>query len=83
MTSLLDSGQIIKAAYDEEKNAHRAIFLSPLVPEDYDKIDLAYISSGNGTGKLGMVIYRKLGDIVAVIQITYDSSNRMASVERI
>lgn len=79
----LDSGQIARAVYDKEKIAIRTIALSNLVPEDFDEITLAYISSGNGTGEIGTVMYKKTSVTVAVLSLTYDSQNRLTGVARI
>lgn len=79
----LDEGQIEKAVYDKEKIAKRVIALNNLIPEDYDQITLAYITSGNGIGEIGTVMYKKNADIVAVLSLTYDSQNRLTDVERI
>lgn len=79
----LDAGQAIKAAYDKEKIAHRVIALNTLIPEDYDEVVISYIASGNGTGEIGLVTYKKTSTIVAVLSLTYDSLNRLIDVQRL
>lgn len=79
----LDPGQIERAVFDKEKVAKRVIALSNLVWEDYDQVSLAYISSGNGVGEIGTVIYKKDSTPVAVLSLTYDSQNRLTDVERL
>lgn len=79
----LDEGQIIKAVYDKSKIVLRTLALNPLVTEDYDQITVAYISSGNGIGEIGTVMYKKNSTIVAVLSLSYDSQNRLIDVVRI
>lgn len=78
----LDEGQIFRAVYDKSKVALRTLAHSSLVPEDYDQISLSYISSGNGTGEVGVVTYKKATVVVAILSLTYDSENRIIDVLR-
>lgn len=79
----LDSNQVIKESFDKVKIAHRVISLNPLVPEDYDEIDIAYIAAGAGMGEMGLITYKKLTIIVAVLQLDYDIQSRLTNVKRI
>jgi len=79
----LDEGQIFRAIYDKPKVAIRTLAFNSLVPEDYDEITLAYITSGNGTGEIGTVLYKKASVTVAALSLTYDSSNRLIDVLRV
>ena len=79
----LDSNQAIKAVYDKSKIALRTIAFNSLVPEDYDRIDLSYITTGNGTGEIGVVSYLKDSFIVAMLSLSYDSQDRIIKVESI
>lgn len=82
-SNTLDSNQAIKAVYDKEKIALRTIAFNSLVPEDYDEVNLTYISSGNGTGEIGLVTYLKATSTVAILSLSYDSQNRIISVEKV
>lgn len=53
-----------------------------LVPEKYDQIDLTYVTSGNGVGEVETATYFLEGNQIAVLTLSYDSSNRLASVVR-
>ena len=79
----LDSNQVIKESFDKAKIAHRVISLNPLVTEDYDEIDIAYIVAGAGIGEMGLITYKKNTTIVAVLQLDYDIQNRLTNVKRI
>jgi len=79
----LDDSQIQKVIYDKDKIAQRVLTVSNLVPEDYDEIGLAYIASGPGVGEIGLVTYKKETVTVAVLQLEYDSQNRLTTVKRI
>lgn len=53
-----------------------------LVPEKYDQIDLTYVTAGNGVGEVETATYFLEGNQIAVLTLSYDSSNRLASVVR-
>jgi len=53
-----------------------------LVPEQYDSIAMTYITSGNGTGEIGTVIYSLNSSPIATLTLTYDSSNRIIGVSK-
>lgn len=48
------------------------------IPE-YDTIQL---SNYDGAGNIGTVTYRKSGNTVAVLTLTYDGSNRLTSIAK-
>lgn len=82
-SNTLDEGQIERAVYDKEKIAKRVIALDNLVPEDFDEYDATYISSGPGIGEVGLLTFKKSGNVVAAISYTYDADNRLINVKRI
>jgi len=56
-----------------------------LVPEQYDYIALTYVAAGNGAGEIETVEYRDGGSggtLVATLTLTYDGSDRLATVTR-
>jgi hypothetical protein len=56
-----------------------------LVPEAFDYQALTYVAAGNGAGEVETVTYKTGGSggtTVATLTLTYDSSNRVASVTR-
>lgn len=83
----LDSAQVIRTQAeilpDNTGLAQKVISVGgSLVPRIYDGIEIQYITSGNGTGEPGVVTY-KLGAVtVAILNLVYDSSNRITSVVR-
>jgi len=48
----------------------------------YDYIALTYISSGNGQGEIETVTYKKGGATVAVLTLTYNPENEVATITR-
>lgn len=78
-----DFQQIIQAVYDPVSNA---LGTKPsggsLVPDAYDDIVLTYITVGNGTGQIGTVVYKNVGVQIALLTLSYDSSNRLIEVQR-
>jgi len=79
----LDAEQVQKVIFDKEKIAQRVIALTNLVPEDYDEINIAYIAAGPGIGEMGLITYKKDTVTVAVLQLDYDSQNRLTNVKRL
>lgn len=51
-----------------------------LTPVAYDEIDLTYVPSGNGAGQIQTASFRLVGTLVKTITLTYDASNRIATV---
>ena len=49
---------------------------------EYDETDFNYISSGNGEGEVGSVVYKLAGSTVATLTYTYDDEDRMINVQR-
>lgn len=78
-----DANQVTKSVFDNSKNVLRVLSSSSLVTESFDEINYSYLTSGNGSGKVGMMLYKLSGSTVASIQFTYDSSNRISSVVRL
>ena len=79
----LDSGQIDRQVFDDTKKVLRVSAFSNLVTEDYDNILLGYISGGAGDGQLGTVTFKLSSTTVAVVQLTYDVSNRLSTITRL
>lgn len=76
--SKLDFPQIIKTVYDKDLDALK---MTPaggtLVPENYDKIELAYTGSN-----LTTVTYKLSGATVATLTLGYDGADNLISVDR-
>ena len=53
-----------------------------LVPEKYDQIDLTYVVAGNGIGEIATATYFLAAVQVALLNLSYDASNRISSVVR-
>lgn len=51
-----------------------------LVPTAFDEVDLTYITSGNGTGQIGVAEYKLATVLVKTLTLTYDASNRLSTV---
>ena len=66
--------------HDSDLKAKKVSLVNGLVPEKYDQIDLTYITSGNGTGEIGTVIYKKDSETVATLTLSYDADNKLSSV---
>lgn len=47
----------------------------------YDLIELTYITSGNGVGEIGTVVYSLDSVPVKTLTLTYDSNSKLISVE--
>lgn len=81
--SNLDPEQVIHNTYETKKQAQRVVAYGSLVSESYDEISLAYITSGDGSGEIGMVLYKNEDTIVAALELEYDSNNRLVNIKRI
>lgn len=53
---------------------------TPLVPTDYDTVEL---SNYNASNDPGTVTYKKAGVAVCTLTLTYDGSNRLSAVTRL
>lgn len=84
----LDANQIIKSSAgltSDGQVAQKGINLAQLVPATYDFISMTYVTSGNGVGEIETVTYKQggtSGTTVAILTLTYDSSNRIESITR-
>jgi hypothetical protein len=72
----------IDSVYDADENALRTLKVGSLVPEEYDEIDLTYVTAGNGLGEIETVQYSKDGAAFALLTLSYDSSNNLINVIR-
>jgi len=57
-------------------------FLTPFVPDNYDSIELTYVSSGNGIGEVETVTYKLSSTTVATLTLSYDAQNRLSGVSK-
>ena len=77
----LDSGQVIREVYDPQADALQIREVAgKLISEQFDNIALTYVPSGNGSGQIQSVIYKMGGATVATLTLTYDSSDRIATI---
>lgn len=51
-----------------------------LTPVAYNEIDLTYVAAGNGAGQIQTAVFKLATVTVKTITLTYDSSNRIATV---
>jgi len=86
MVSKLDSNQILPAAFDDSSQALNVKAIAGnLITESYDYLALTYVAAGNGAGEVETVTYKSggsAGTVVATLTLTYDCSNRIASVTK-
>ena len=78
-----DNGNALVALGDPAQVADLQKDSLGVPPHDY--IALTYVAAGNGAGKISTAVYKiggSSGTTVATITLTYDSSNRMATVTR-
>jgi hypothetical protein len=57
-----DSNNVIRDAHNESNNALDVIAVNGLVPSRFSKIDLTYITAGDGLGEIGDVRYYSDGE---------------------
>ena len=48
----------------------------------YDEIALTYVASGSGAGEIETVSYKKDGDTLAILTLTYDVDNNIISITK-
>ncbi|MCK4960478.1 MAG: hypothetical protein KAT00_13790 [Planctomycetes bacterium] len=59
--------------------------MSALVPSAFDYIALTYVAAGDGAGEVETATYKtggSGGSTVATLTLTYDASDRVATVTR-
>jgi len=79
----IDFPQVLQRSYDVSNECLKVSQVAGiLVPENYDSIELSYITSGNGTGEIGTVVYKLDGTTVATLSLTYDASDRLSTVTK-
>lgn len=78
-----DATQTEILEHDNDKQAKRVLSFTSLVSEDHDEINLSYVSSGNGIGEIEFVTYKKNTNTVAILELSYNSDNKLISVTRI
>lgn len=78
MDQMQQSGQVTGAATESTLLA-----VAGLVTGAYDHIALTYVAAGNGAGEIETATYRTGGSggtIITTLTLTYDASNRIATV---
>lgn len=85
----LDANQVLRALAAQTTSGEivmkTAAVTGNLVPDDYDFIALTYVAAGNGAGEIETATYKSGGSggtTVAVLTLTYDSSDRISSITR-
>lgn len=83
----LDADQVIRTTADvtdDGQLVQRVVNVgNTLVPKVYDEYSITYITSGNGTGEVGTIVYKLNSVTVCTLNITYDVSNRVINVARV
>lgn len=67
------------------ETATRTVGFDGLITEEHDFIALTYVTTGNGVGEIETSTYKiggVSGTIVAVLTLTYDSNDKIATVTR-
>lgn len=54
-----------------------------LVPEEFDELNISYVTSGNGVGEIYEVEYRNNGGLVITLRMTYDANDKLSNVSRV
>lgn len=84
--SQLDPGQVLKSSFDETNQSMKVRQIAGnLITDPYDYIALTYVTSGPGTGEIQTVTYKSGGSggtTVGVLTLTYDGSNRIATITK-
>jgi hypothetical protein len=80
--SALDGNQVLQHSFDDVTGSLRQLDLGGLTPVEHDEIALTYITSGNGTGEIGTVVYKLATVTQATLTLTYDATNRLINVVR-
>ena len=78
--SILVNGQDVKST-----NPLPVLNFGSLVPDSYDYIALTYVAAGNGAGEVETVTYKDGGaggTTVAVLTLTYNSDDEVATITR-
>jgi len=57
----MDPGQIVKDGYIASENAHKVVAANCLVPNEYTKVEISYVASGNGAGEIEKAVYYDAG----------------------
>ncbi len=75
------ANQVLEIAdLDSIKTSLLTKLTGSLVPTAFDEIDLTYVPSGNGVGQVQTAVYKLAASTVKTLTLTYDSSNRIATV---
>ena len=83
LNTKLDANQVLRESFDADTQSLKVKQAGGvLVPEQYDSIELTYVPSGNGVGEIQTATYKLAGGTIATLTLTYDGSNRLATVTR-
>lgn len=84
--TLLDADQVTKSVFDETNAALRVRGIAEgLVTQPYDYLSITYVAAGNGAGEIQTVTYKSggsSGTTVATLTLTYNASNKIATVTK-
>lgn len=81
----LDGNQVLQHAYIDDNQALAVVQVSQLIPEEYDSIELTYVTAGNGIGEIETVTYKQGGlggTTIATLTLAYDGADNLISVVR-
>jgi hypothetical protein len=83
IVSKLDADQVMRKSYSDADGGLKVIGVGGnLVPDKFDKIDMTYVTSGNGIGEIQTVVYSLNGNTIATLTLSYNVDNKLVSVER-
>lgn len=83
LNTKLDGNQVLREVYNDSTESLQVSQIGGnLVPEQYDTINLTYITSGFGIGEIATVTYIKDTIPVATLTLSYNASNKLSSVVR-
>lgn len=75
----------VPSAYNPNQLEDELNAIAGFVTNGYDYIALTYVSAGNGAGQIETATYKTGGSggtTVATITLTYDASNRVATITK-
>lgn len=84
--SKLDFPQVIKSQAVELADGSLAQQIissgGVLVPDQFDEMDLTYVTVGNGIGEIETIVYSLSASPIATLTLSYDVNNRLSNVVR-
>jgi hypothetical protein len=83
LNTKLDGNQVLREVYNDANESLQVSQIGGnLVPEQYDSINLTYVTSGFGIGEIATVVYIKDATPIATLTLSYNASNKLSSVVR-